>query len=97
MYALYYGFVLVSFLEDVGVGYDCFKTQVFLKSSRRNKLDVRVDYGKKKRSFHCAAFGFELSYSAKQILFFRFETQSANLDNSHEDPVKKVSHPKNNS
>ena len=80
VYALRYGLVLEAFLEDVRVRYDRFEAESVFELFRRNQLDVGVYDGKQKRSFHCAAFGFELADSAEQVFVFYLETQRVNLN-----------------
>jgi hypothetical protein len=73
VYALRYGLVLEAFLEDVRVRYDRFEAERVFELFGQNQLDVRVYDGKKKRSFHCAAFGFEFADSAEQVFVLYFE------------------------
>ena len=70
-----YGFVVVAFFDDVRVCYNCLEPEGVLEFLRRNRLNARINYGEQQRGFHCAAFGFQFSDSAKQIFFFNFKAQ----------------------
>ena len=58
MQAHLYGFVVVAFFDDVGVGYDGLKAEVVLEFLGWDGLDAGVDDWEQQRCFNCAAFGF---------------------------------------
>lgn len=71
---------LETLLQDVGIGYQCLKTEFVHYSSWGNRLENRVYDGKQKRCLHCATLGFKFSNPCKQVLFFYLESQWQTLN-----------------